>query len=129
MYLALSILGAVVGILLVLIDFCGLLAFFVVCADKFVGAVDNVLSRSFLQRGKRQNSHARPMDRNEVAAAIESFLDGRGTKNDWKNFVNATFVDHELDAVRRRCEKIEWTTDAGQGRLREELQKLRQLAR
>jgi len=39
----------------------------------------------------------------EVAEAIETFLEGRGSSHDWDDFISIPIADPALEAIRLRC--------------------------
>ena len=68
--------------------------------------------------------HPRKLDKQDVAKAIENFLGNSGEAYDWDDFLTFPIADPELDAIRKRCDKIDWKTDSGREQLREELKRL-----
>ena len=68
--------------------------------------------------------HPRKLEKQDVAKAIENFLGNSGGPYDWDDFLAFTIADPELDALRKRCDKIDWKTESGREQLREELKRL-----
>jgi hypothetical protein len=52
--------------------------------------------------------HRKPVQMSvaDVAAEIESFLDGRGGPYDWDDFCTCPIADPRLNAVRKRCAEL-----------------------
>ena len=68
----------------------------------------------------------------DVADIIERFLDGRGHKWDWDDFLSIPVADPQLDDVRRRCNETrddayrnQWCGPAGFAELRRVVAELR----
>ena len=44
----------------------------------------------------------------EVATILENFVEGRGGPRDWDDFIFLTIEDPELDAIRGRCDGLDF---------------------
>jgi hypothetical protein len=73
--------------------------------------------------------HPRRLGKDAVIKMLENFLDGNGGPYDWDDFLTLPIADPDLEAVRRRCNDIDWKTDVGTATLRKELERLKDSAR
>lgn len=76
-------------------------------------------------------TNQRPLQRSakDVANTLKAFLTESGGPYDWDDFLQFRIADPSLDALRRRCDAIDWMTDAGREKIRQELEALRSGAR
>lgn len=71
----------------------------------------------------------RRLGKDAVIEMLENFLEDNGGPYDWDDFLSLPIADPDLEAVRRRCNDIDWKTDAGAAALRKELERLKESGR
>jgi hypothetical protein len=73
--------------------------------------------------------HPRRLSSLDVARTIDSFLNSSDKAYAWDDFLTFPIADPSLEAMRQRCCQIDWNTESGREKLREELRVLTERTR